>query len=107
MSPDSSFKSYRQALISASPPSLPYLGVSLTDLTFIEEGNPDNIDDKINFRKREQVYTSIRSLVQCQTSAYDFSIVEPIHTFLLELPYNNNETELYELSHFIERKEKS
>ena len=34
-------KIYRETLKKINPPCLPYMGVYLTDLTFIEEGNAD------------------------------------------------------------------
>lgn len=37
-----SFKTYRTALRDATPPCLPYLGVHLSDLVFIEDGNADS-----------------------------------------------------------------
>ena len=40
-STDGNRKAYRQCLGAATPPCIPYLGVYLTDLTFLEEGNPD------------------------------------------------------------------
>jgi len=43
MSSDGNFEAFRTALHSESPPSIPYLGMYLTDLTFIEDGNPGNI----------------------------------------------------------------
>lgn len=42
MNTNQSFKNYRNALREASPPCLPYLGVHLSDLVFIEDGNADN-----------------------------------------------------------------
>jgi son of sevenless-like protein len=36
-----SFKVYRDTLAAQTPPCIPYLGVYLTDLTFIEDGNHD------------------------------------------------------------------
>eukprot|EP01113_Clastostelium_recurvatum_P051273 TRINITY_DN991_c0_g1_i9.p1 TRINITY_DN991_c0_g1~~TRINITY_DN991_c0_g1_i9.p1 ORF type:complete len:1470 (+),score=411.21 TRINITY_DN991_c0_g1_i9:4947-9356(+) len=41
LQPTGSFKSYREALSKSQPPCLPYLGTYLTDLTFMEDGNPD------------------------------------------------------------------
>ena len=80
MSPHGSFKEYRRALGKSCSPCLPYMGVYLTDLTFIEDGNPDFLKDKyakekeghqlINFRKREMVYKVIQGvLVHQQVSA--------------------------------------
>jgi hypothetical protein len=50
-----SYKAYRTSLKSAVPPLLPWLGLALSDITFIEVGNSDEIDSKINFHKRELV----------------------------------------------------
>lgn len=41
MSPQKSFSNYRNALRACKPPAVPYLGVYLQDLTFIEDGNPE------------------------------------------------------------------
>ena len=41
LSRDNNFKNYRAALRLVQPPLLPYLGVYLTDLTFIDQGNSD------------------------------------------------------------------
>jgi hypothetical protein len=43
MSCDFSWRSYRTAIHEANPPCLPYIGVYLQDLIFIEEGNPGTI----------------------------------------------------------------
>jgi son of sevenless-like protein len=39
MSPLGSFKNFRNTLHSLNPPCIPYLGVYLSDLTFIEGSN--------------------------------------------------------------------
>jgi len=52
MHPQGSFKMYRQALAKSKTPIIPYLGCYLTDLTFIEDGNPDEIDGQINMKKK-------------------------------------------------------
>jgi len=46
MSNRRSFKVYRDTLATTAPPCIPYLGVYLTDITFIEEGNMDYITPK-------------------------------------------------------------
>lgn len=38
-----SFRVYREHLAHVSPPAVPYIGVSLSDLTFAEDGNPDRM----------------------------------------------------------------
>jgi son of sevenless-like protein len=53
MSPNDNFKNYREALRSISSTCIPYLGLWLADLTFIDDGNPDTIDPEklINYEK--------------------------------------------------------
>ena len=43
VSTDGNRHAYRRALAQAAQPCVPYLGVYLTDLTFIEDGNADTI----------------------------------------------------------------
>ena len=73
-----------------------YRGTYLTDLTFIEDGNPDYIQGLVNYRKRELVYSVIREIQQYQQASYTFELVNIAH-FLTELP-SNDENSLYDLS---------
>lgn len=42
---DNNFKIFRDSLRTVSPPSIPFLGLYLSDLTFIEEGNSNYLDE--------------------------------------------------------------
>ena len=61
---------YRKTLREhVTPPAVPYLGIFLSDLTFIEEGNKDflpspldNTIELINFEKGESTRTSFKTL---------------------------------------------
>lgn len=97
MSFSMNYKNYRQALHKSTPPSLPYIGHYLSDLTFIEDGNPDRIGDLINWQKRELVHKVIVEIQHYQNLNYKFPVVEPINTFLTELP-SLTDKELYDLS---------
>ncbi|XP_060590659.1 rap guanine nucleotide exchange factor 1-like isoform X2 [Ruditapes philippinarum] len=52
-----SFRAYRHALSETDPPCIPYIGLILQDLTFINIGNQDCLPDgSINFAKRWQQF---------------------------------------------------
>ena len=74
-----------------------FRGVYLTDLTFTEDGNPNLIDNLINFSKRELVYKIIEEVKQYQVTGYNFESKEPIFTFLAQLPVLK-ESSLFELT---------
>lgn len=76
-------------------------GTYLTDLTFIEDGNPDTIDGQINFKKRELIFKVIQEVQLYQSQPYTYPVVEPIATFLADLP-NLGEKDLHELSLLLE-----
>ncbi|KAL6047267.1 Guanine-nucleotide dissociation stimulator CDC25 [Balamuthia mandrillaris] len=96
LSADGAYKNYRDSLSRVDPPCLPYLGVFLTDLTFIEE-NPDKAQGLINFAKRRLIYTVISKIQTYQQMSYNLQPVHQIRQFLLNLP-NVDEQELYRLS---------
>jgi len=99
--PSNSFKNYRDAIKQASAPCLPYLTLSLSDLTFMDEGNPDliEVDDAklINFPKHQLVHRTIKQLQQHQVTKYELFAREPLFTFLYQMP-GLEEKELYVLS---------
>jgi hypothetical protein len=67
----------RNELKLCTPPILPYIGLYLTDLTFIEDANKNILNDKINFSKCRKLAKVIREIQTYQQKSYDFiSIVE-------------------------------
>jgi len=99
--PSNSFKFYRESITAAQPPCLPYLCMYLSDLTFMDEGNPNfiNVGDQklINFPKHYLVHSTIKKVQQYQSGKYDIEAREPLYTFLYHLP-GIEEKELYALS---------
>jgi son of sevenless-like protein len=114
MEPTQSYKSYRERLAVALP-CLPYVyarfcslnfsdlcsGVHLTDLVFIEDGNPDMREEKINYKKRMLVYGVLQMLNNFQSSTYELERVEPLYSYLEHLPCLPEEP-LFELSLLLE-----
>ena len=56
VSSDGRFKNLREALRRCDPPCIPYIGMYLSDLSFIEEGTPTVTEDGLlNFSKMRMV----------------------------------------------------
>ena len=98
MSREKNFQNFRTSLKMVSPPCIPYLGMYLTDLTFIEDGHKDVMEDGlINFVKRRQVAGVIREIQQYQQTPYFLQSVPVIKEFLKKLePLSDDK--IYELS---------
>ncbi|KAJ3283247.1 cell division cycle- protein, partial [Blyttiomyces sp. JEL0837] len=81
------YASYRRELKDLKLPAIPFLGVYLTDITFIELGNPDFLPESrlINFDKRRKVSSVIKEIQRYQTVPYNFTSVEGIKQFLSRL----------------------
>eukprot|EP00026_Physarum_polycephalum_P003142 Phypoly_transcript_03151.p1 GENE.Phypoly_transcript_03151~~Phypoly_transcript_03151.p1 ORF type:complete len:727 (+),score=161.57 Phypoly_transcript_03151:83-2263(+) len=100
MSSNNNFTVYRAALHSCHPPCIPYLGVFLTDLTFIEDGTKDTLngrDDLIHFEKRRKVSMVIRDIQQYQQTPYHFNLEPTIKEALITLQSQDEDT-LYKQS---------
>ncbi|KAJ2389750.1 hypothetical protein GGI05_003405, partial [Coemansia sp. RSA 2603] len=86
MRTDRNFAEYRDSLHSCNPPAIPFVGVYLQDLTFIEDGNDDMITNTrlINFAKRQRTAGTIRDLQQFQNVPYNLTPVAEIQDWLLK-----------------------
>ncbi|PGH04420.1 hypothetical protein AJ80_08531 [Polytolypa hystricis UAMH7299] len=78
------FAEYREALHLANPPCVPFFGVYLTDLTFIEDGIPSLTQSHlINFNKRAKTAEVIRDIQQYQNAAYQLQPVPELQEYIL------------------------
>lgn len=67
MSSASSFRTYRASLHKDRSACVPFLGVILSDLTFMEDGNPDFTENGlINWQKRTLLYTVLSQFLDFQ-----------------------------------------
>lgn len=83
------FKQYRDTLKMCVPPCVPYLGVYLTDLTFLNEGNPDFLDaDKtmINVQKMMKISRVVRNITMFQQTPYCLATVDFMKEFIMNSP---------------------
>ena len=98
MSTQKNNKSIREVLRSVDMPCIPYLGMFLTDLTFIEDGNPDTTKEGlINFTKRRYVAQVILEIQQYQQIPYCLQTV-PIITSFLRTSFIWDDEKLYQMS---------
>ncbi len=106
MSPQKSFANYRACIRQAHAPLVPYLGVYMQDMVFIEDGNPDFLKENgyINFHKRRLLADVIKDIVQHQLAPYNIEPVDEIVDFLA-LQQPEPETVLYQRSLVIQPRE--
>ncbi|KAI8986090.1 ras GEF [Trametes punicea] len=79
------FNNYRSLLARIQPPCVPFIGVYLTTLTFINDGAEDKLgDNMINFRKRQKAAEVIQDIKRWQAKPYNFQTVPPVLTYLEE-----------------------
>ncbi|KAI9314344.1 hypothetical protein BX666DRAFT_1971820 [Dichotomocladium elegans] len=109
MGANRNFQEYREMIHSVNPPCIPFLGIYLQDLTFIEDGNADYIQKSaglINFAKRQKTAEVIREINQFQSPPYTFQFIPQLQAFIKEkLLASQNVDTLYERSLQIEPRE--
>uniref|UniRef100_A0A8D0LC07 Ras protein specific guanine nucleotide releasing factor 1 n=1 Tax=Sphenodon punctatus TaxID=8508 RepID=A0A8D0LC07_SPHPU len=105
VSSEGRFKNLREALKNCDPPCVPYLGMYLTDLAFIEEGTPNYTEDGlVNFSKMRMISHIIREIRQFQQTAYKIEHQPKVTQYLLDQSFVMDEESLYEASLRIEPK---
>ncbi|CAO1634614.1 unnamed protein product [Parajaminaea phylloscopi] len=110
MQSSKNFSDYREMIHQLQPPCVPFLGVYLTDLTFIEDGNTDRLksDDRlINFGKRQKTAEVIREIMIYQATPYSLTPVPGIQKFIEDnLVEARSDGELYTQSLNLEPRER-
>uniref|UniRef100_A0A670J440 Ras protein specific guanine nucleotide releasing factor 2 n=1 Tax=Podarcis muralis TaxID=64176 RepID=A0A670J440_PODMU len=103
VSSEGRFKNLRETLKNCNPPSVPYLGMYLTDLAFIEEGTPNFTEEGlVNFSKMRMISHIIREIRQFQQTSYRIEYQQKVTQYLLDKSLIIDEDTLYELSLKIE-----
>eukprot|EP01116_Phalansterium_solitarium_P022197 TRINITY_DN723_c0_g2_i5.p1 TRINITY_DN723_c0_g2~~TRINITY_DN723_c0_g2_i5.p1 ORF type:complete len:797 (+),score=345.38 TRINITY_DN723_c0_g2_i5:142-2532(+) len=72
------FKFYKESLALANPPCIPYLGVYLSALTFIDQGNKDMLPEPagyVNMSKRRLISDVMKEIQQFQQKPYNLTPV--------------------------------
>jgi hypothetical protein len=108
MGHEKNFVEYREIIHSINPPCIPFLGIYLQDLTFIEDGNSNYLkktQNLINFAKRMKTAEVIREIQQYQSAPYHLQPVRELQLFIkAHLENSRDEEILYGLSVALEPK---
>ncbi|KAF0034066.1 hypothetical protein F2P81_014132 [Scophthalmus maximus] len=103
VSSEGRFKNLRETLKNCNPPCVPYLGMYLTDLAFIEEGTPNFTEEGlVNFSKMRMISHIIREIRQFQQTPYRIELQVKVTQYLLDKTLIMDEDTLYDLSLKIE-----
>nr|XP_020449528.1 ras-specific guanine nucleotide-releasing factor 2 isoform X1 [Monopterus albus] len=103
VSSEGRFKNLRETLKNCNPPCVPYLGMYLTDLAFIEEGTPNFTEEGlVNFSKMRMISHIIREIRQFQQTPYRIEHQIKVTQYLLDKTLIMDEDTLYDLSLKIE-----
>lgn len=92
---------YKNLLLSNSPPSVPYLGSYLRDLTLLEIGNVDYLGSSkniVNYEKFRMIAAVLKDIRKYQESKFTFTQDPLIQTALRYSLKTLDDDELYELS---------
>ncbi|QIW94978.1 hypothetical protein AMS68_000496 [Peltaster fructicola] len=103
------FLEYREALHKANPPCIPFFGIYLTDLTFIEDGIPSVIKKTqlINFAKRSKTAEVIRDIQQYQNVPYSLQEVPDMQEYITRnMKAAGDVHEMYDRSLVVEPRER-
>lgn len=80
------FQNYRVAVAQSKPPSVPYFGVVLKDLTSLHHGNPHRLSlGHINVGKWRSVFELLQHFHRHQCSVYKFIVVREFQSRLQNL----------------------
>ncbi|KAJ7855909.1 ras guanine nucleotide exchange factor domain-containing protein [Mycena olivaceomarginata] len=87
------FTKYRSMMTSVIPPCVPFIGVFLSTLQFIQDGNPDNLpapgakegspSTLVNFRKRQKASEVIQDIKRWQ-APFNFHAIPSIQAYIEE-----------------------
>jgi len=95
------WKRLRSAMESATPPGVPHLGVFLSDLLFLDEGNADSVNGLVNFSKKRLQAKIILRLHAFIRRPHVFSTVVQIRAWLQGLDIMSAD-DLFDLSKQVE-----
>ena len=87
------FNQYRQLMANVTPPCVPFIGVFLSTLQFIQDGNPDTLPGGlVNFKKRQKASEVISDIKRWQTQTFNLTPLPVVMGFIEESLNQYNDT---------------
>lgn len=93
-------KALREAMSSHEEPIVPYLGMYLTDLTYMEDSLPDEAEGGlIHWSKRVRIWNFILELLECAAGSWEeLDFGDTVEDWVREMPLSLSDEDLYTLS---------
>lgn len=114
-SSENNFSKYKERLRNINPPCVPFLGMYMSWIVFIKEGNENKIVGKpenfINFKKRRKLADVLQEIQQYQNTPYCIKPEHNIRKWIVDqdptgdMTTNQWEEQAFEQSRFIEPKD--
>ncbi|KAK0464469.1 ras guanine nucleotide exchange factor domain-containing protein [Desarmillaria tabescens] len=87
------FNKYRSLMATVTPPCVPFIGVFLSTLQFIQDGNPDNLPGGlVNFKKRQKASEVISDIQRWQAQSFNFQPIPAIQQYIEDSLSQFNDT---------------
>lgn len=103
VSPNNNWNNYRELIEKESEPCVPYVGLILSDLTFLNDGIPGKLEDgHINWKKVTKIYNVLNKVKALQERIYSLPINTTVIRFITEETGKIDDRQLYLLSRNIE-----
>ena len=97
-SEDNNFAELRKVMKDTQPPTLPFIGSTLTDIIYTSDGNKSTENGMINFFKLRTIGNLIRDLKMKQKIQFNFPVAINVKDYINSMYIIDDEEQLFTLS---------
>ena len=98
-SEENNFAELRKVMKIATPPSIPFIGSTLTDLIYTNDGNKTGDDkEKINFYKLRGIGNLVKEIQMKQNTFYEMEVAPNVREYIENMKIITNEDEMFDIS---------
>eukprot|EP01117_Protostelium_nocturnum_P014005 TRINITY_DN5285_c0_g1_i1.p1 TRINITY_DN5285_c0_g1~~TRINITY_DN5285_c0_g1_i1.p1 ORF type:complete len:945 (+),score=355.88 TRINITY_DN5285_c0_g1_i1:302-3136(+) len=100
MNPEGHYSAYKEAIKKCHPPIVPQMGLTLTDILMIDEGNPTYLAENnfVNIGKLELLSNNVKDIINNARQPYSLLKHDKIYEFLTKEKHVEEERDLYNMS---------